>query len=416
MARFITLFLFILTAISGFIMYRQQDVGFLIAGIGDYKFETTLLIAGITALFGIIVLLILLKALGLLHKIFLYFGANRETRLAEKARNALSLGLIELAEGRFAQAEKLLLKQVKHNDNALLAYLAAARAAQQLGEHERRDDYLSRAHEITPSAEIAIGLTKAELQIEHEQYEQALANLNHLHEIAPKHAFVIKLLVKTYRHLSDWKNLQALLADIKNLKIIKDEKLHALELETWQGLLDEQAHCKDLASLIIVWDMMPASLKNQTQLIEYYAHLLIDVDACNQAEQLLRQHLHSNWIESTLALYSQLDVSIDNHHIEQVESWLIEHQHNALLLLALGKFCFNNKLWGKSRSYLEASLSTLAMPQTYLKLAQLLEQYMDEPELAQKNYQLGLECFADKNKNTVSFVSDDIRSALQIAQ
>lgn len=399
MARFITLLLIIIAAISGFTMYRMDDYGYLTAGIGTFSLDTTLLIAGGALLAGIFALVVLFKVFSLIHKIFLYFGAQRKTRLLEKARTTLSQGLIELAEGRFAEAEKLLLKQVKHSDNALLTYLSAARAAQHLGEHERRDDYLRKAHEATPTAEIAIGLTKAELQLAHEQYEQALANLSHLHELSPKHAYVIKLLVKTYRHLSDWNNIQNLLNDIKYLRLYPGDKITRIELETWQGLLSEQAHAHELSKLIETWDKIPTNLKSHTQLVEHYAILLTVLDANKQAEQVLRKHLEAHWVESSIVLYSELNVTIDNHQLEQVEKWLQEHQHNAHLLLALGKLCLNNRLWGKARHYLEASLATMAMPETYLKLAQLLEQHMDEADQAQKYYQQGLECLIGEHQH-----------------
>ena len=417
MARFITLVLIIIAAISGFTMYKMQDDGYFNVGIGDYTFETSLLIAAASILLAIVALLVLSKVLALLLKVIHYFGSQRKERLTEKARTALSHGLIELAEGRFQEAEKLLLKQVKYSDNALLTYLSAARAAQQLGEHERRDDYLRKAHESTPGAEIAIGLTRAELQLAHEQYEQALANLSHLHQLSPNHAYIIKLLLKTYRHLSDWKNIQILLIDVKKQKLLSKEKIHDLEKETWRGLLSAQSSNKDLSELSKVWYKLPDSLKADSDLVEYFVALLLDLGAVNRAEQVLREFLASNWSDSALALYSELDVVIDNKQLEQVESWLQEHQNNAHLLLALGKLCLNKKLWGKARHHLEASLSIHPLPETYLKLAQLLEEHMDEGKQAQIYYQQGLECLAGEQRHEVKIESlqhSEEKSSLKI--
>ncbi|MDH3343094.1 MAG: hypothetical protein OEM07_05165 [Gammaproteobacteria bacterium] len=401
MARFITLILIIAAAVASFAMYKMHDVGYLTAGLGDYKFKTTLLIAGGYLLLGAFVLMIVFKLASLLHKVFLFFGASRKVRQLEKARSVLSHGLIDLAEGRFAEAEKLLLKQVKHSDNLLLTYLSAARAAQQQGEHERRDEYLRKAHEATPTAEIAIGLTKAELQLAHEQYEQALANLTHLYELSPKHVYVLKLLIKTYRHLADWKNIQILLVDVKKQKLLSHDKIHALELETWRGLLSDQANRKELSTLTTIWYKLPDSLKSDSELVEYYSLLLLDLKADKQAEKVLRHYLNSHWSESAMILYSELDIEIDNQQLDQVEFWLQEHQHNAYLLLALGKRCLSKKLWGKARHHLEASLSIHAMPETYLKLAQLLEQHMDEATQAQAYYKLGLESLAGEKHHEI---------------
>lgn len=392
MTRFIILILLIIAAVSGLSLYKIQDIGYLKAGVGEFALETNLLIAGSMVLLAAFSLLLVFKLADLLHKVIAYFGANRKVRLIEKARLELSHGLIDLAEGRFAEAEKLLLKQVKHSDNLLLTYLSAARAAQQQGEHERRDEYLRKAHAAMPTAEIAIGLTKAELQLAHEQYEQALANLTHLYELSPTHSYVLKLLLKTYHHLGDWKNIQSLLVDVKKQNILSSEKIRDLELTTWHGLLSDQSQLNELNAITAIWNELPNSLKSDDSLTEYYAHLLIELKAIKQAEQLLRNHLNLHWSESAIMLYAELDVLIDNSELEQIESWLNDHQHNAHLLLALGKRCLSKKLWGKARQHLEASLAIHATPECYLKLAQLLEHHMDEAKQAQLYYRQGLAC------------------------
>jgi HemY protein len=371
-------------------MYTQKDVGYLNAGFGDYKLETSLLIFGSSLLAALFCFLLLVRALSLFKKAAVFFGARRKTRLAEKARDALSNGLIELAEGRFDKAEKLLLQQVKHSDNALLAYLSAARAAQQQGAHERRDEYLRKAHAETPTAEIAIGLTKAELQLAHNQYEQALATLTHLYELAPKHAYVLKLLGKTYQRLSDWEKLKGLLNDIKKQGVLSTDKMLALEIETWKGLLSNRTHLNNYEHLTALWDDTPHHLKALPDMVEHFARMLIKIGASGKAEEVLRQYLNSAWHESTIILYSELDVLVDNKQLDAAEAWLKEHQHNAYLLLGLGKMCVGRGLWGKARSYFEASIAISPIPQTYLHLAMLLEEHMDEAGLAQENYRQGL--------------------------
>lgn len=93
----------------------------------EYSFDTSLLIAG-GGLLGLLSGLLLLDhAYGLLRRLVSLSGSKRKHRLAVRARNALAQGTIELAEGRFDRAEKIQLQNVSHNDNAMLAYLSAAR-------------------------------------------------------------------------------------------------------------------------------------------------------------------------------------------------------------------------------------------------------------------------------------------------
>ena len=110
-------------------MYIHQDTGSLQLTFATYHFETNLLNVGIATLVFVIALLILSSFYSLLKKFAGLFGSKRADRLANQARLSLEHGLIELAEGRFEKAEKLFLHKITRNENALLCYLSAARAA-----------------------------------------------------------------------------------------------------------------------------------------------------------------------------------------------------------------------------------------------------------------------------------------------
>ncbi len=306
----------------------------------------------------------------------------------------MSQGLIEYAEGRFKQSEKILLQHIRYSDNRLLVYLTAARAAQQLGAHERRDEYLRQAHIDTPNADLAISLTKAELQLAHNQNEQALATLTQLNELSANHTYVLTLLANTYKHLQDWDKLNKILPQLNKYGNLSAESFLSFEINVCNGQLSNIAKNKDAQPLIKFWDDASNHLKTLPDVIEHYAKQLIYVDAADEAEKVLRLYLNKNWQESSIVLYSELDVIVDNKHLEMAENWLKDHQHNAYLLLALGKMCITRSLWGKARNYLEASIAINPMPENYLKLARLLEENMNEPAASQEYYRQGLHLLA----------------------
>jgi HemY protein len=371
-------------------MYSNNDPGLLQLSFAEYYYEASLLKVGIGILGVIFAYLLLAYTFSLLKKLTGFFGKKRSQRLAKKARHSLEQGLIELSEGRFARAEKILLQQVEHNENALLTYLAAARAAQYQGAHDRRDEYIRHAHKSAPDADIAIGLTQAELQMDHNQFEQALVTLDRVNELSPHHAYVLKLLAKTYCKLADWDSLRELLPDVKKAGAIADEKLLSLEIQTWCGLISERSKTGNVDVLTRLWDEVPRNMKLIAEVIEHYARELVKLHASGEAEQVLRDYLDNHWIDSTVILYSELDVMASEKQIEIAEAWLEHHQHNEHLLFALGKMCISRNLWGKARDYLEASLSVKPMPATYLKLAQLLEDHLDDRRQAQEYYRQGL--------------------------
>jgi HemY protein len=59
--------------------------------------------------------------------------------------------------------------------------------------------------------------------------------------------------------------------------------------------------------------------------------------------------------------------------IERAESWLREHRADGALLLALGRLCARQELWGKAQSYLEAAISVEPTYAGHLELARLHE-------------------------------------------
>jgi HemY protein len=387
---------FILSALVALavVMYHENDIGYIKIGLGQYEYSTTLLIFGAALLATSMALYVLARIASAIARFFAVLGSRRRKHLQDKSRHALTQGLIELAEGRFDSAEKILLQKIDQSETPLLNYLAAARAAQQLGAHDRRDEYLRLAHNATPTADVAIGLTKAELQLAHNQTEQALATLLHLTSISPKHFYVLKLLARTYEQLADWKQLVELVPELKRHDVFDQDKLLRIEVSAWTGLLTERTAHRSFELLTELWHDMPHHVKTQHELLEHYARSLVEIGATGEAEKLLRDALKNNWQDSTIRLYSELDVLINSKEFESVESWLSEHACDAHLLLALGKLAMGLTLWGKARSYLEASIACKPMAETYVRLATLLEEHTNEPDIAQNAYRQGMHLLA----------------------
>lgn len=399
MNRLLYVLLISAITIAGFTMYKQNDIGEITFRFADIAFQTNLIVFSAAVACIVFVISGILRLWQFLGQVFAYFGSKRSLRLREKAHQALNQGLIEYAEGRFQQSEKLLLQYIKYSDNRLLAYLSAARAAQQIGAHDRRDEYLRKAHIEAPDADVAIGLTKAELQLAHDQNEQALATLSQLHKLAPDHTYVIALLANTYRQLQDWDNLHEILPQLKKHGNLSDDRFLTFEVDVCNGQLNRLTdhsitHGLGSQPLLDYWQKTPSHLNVLPEIVEHYARQLIRVDAAGEAEQVLRNYLNKNWHESTIVLYSELDIMVDNKQLDMVEGWLEQHQQNAYLLLALGKMCISRSLWGKARNYLEASIAIDPMPENYLKLARLLEENMNETAAAQEYYRQGLHLLA----------------------
>ena len=198
-----------------------QDPGYVVINFRGYLVEMS--VPALVAVF-----LVFLLAAWLLRKLFhapRKLGGVAGRYRTGRAGARLTRGVIEVAEGNFAKGERLLTKSAAGSDAPLLNYLQAARAAHLLGQDERRDAWLRDAYEQSPEAANAVLLTQAELQLDQEQYEPALATLRRIEENSPNHSHALVLLGRLYFRLSDWTNLAALLPKLRKHGRIDEQTL-----------------------------------------------------------------------------------------------------------------------------------------------------------------------------------------------
>ena len=154
--------------VAWFFSTLSREPGYLLLAIGNYTFETSAIVAA----FAFLLLVTLV--------FWLYRSAEwlfDKSRLQNTARKRTTKGLIAYAEGNWSQAEKVMAKAAHRHEAPLINYITAAKAAHERGDDDKRDDYLRLAHESTKGVDAAIGLTKARLQFDSQQWEQCLATL-----------------------------------------------------------------------------------------------------------------------------------------------------------------------------------------------------------------------------------------------
>lgn len=380
----------ILLLATGVALVANSDPGYVLLSHGPWKVEMTLTVATVVLLVGFIGIYYLIRFTVNAWRLPRRMRGWQAERQTHKARAALTRGLIHLEEGQWQAAEQQLIQYVGQADTPLLHYLAAARAAQKQDAHERRDNYLSLAHQSTPGADIAVGLTQAELQLNHRQMEQALATLTHLRQLAPKHNYVLKLLMKLYIELRDWRQLLELLPALLKHAVLSNTQADAMEARAYIELLSASgAKSRSTAALHELWNSIPKRLRTNEDVLISYAGELRAREEESACEVLLREALKKNWYEKAAQLYGLVAGQDTAMQLVHAEAWLKTHPQNPALLLTLGRLARRNRLWGKARSYLESSLAAAPRTETYQELGTLLEE-MNEPGAALENYRNGL--------------------------
>jgi HemY protein len=370
-------------------LWLNQQGGFVLVSLGEWTLQTSviLFVGAILALLVAVYLLV-----GLLRQLF---GVPRRlrgwsrSRKQRQARVGLTDGLIRLAEGRPAEAEKRLLKYIDRSEAPLLHYLAMAVSAQQRGSYEDRDRFLADADRVSPRARLAVGLIQAQLQVEAAQWEQALATLNYLQELAPRNPRVLSMLLKCCLALNEWERLDRLLPELKRQGVVDEARAQALARQVAEQRL-RKAQGTDLVTLEQAWNGLSKAQREDPELALLYIDGLIGFGSEDEAERVLRARLQKDWQPSLVQRYGALKPSEPEKAFAQTEKWLKERPDDALLLYVAGRQALRAKLWGRARLYFEASLGRLPSSQAYHALGALLEN-MGELDAARECYRKAIE-------------------------
>lgn len=382
------LLILLLSVVAALWLHRLG--GIVLISFGDWTVQTSVLIFAIIVVAALAILYALVVVLRGLLGMPGRFGDWRRQRREHRARAHLTKGLLRLAEGRSSDAEKLLLKDVERSEAPLLHYLAAAIAAQRHSSYERRDRYLALADKSSTKAGLAVGLIQAHLQIESQQWEQALATLSYLHEEAPNHPRVQALLLRTCEALEEWDRLELLLPSARRQQALPESELRRLEHELALQRLSRAATDDQGAELEKVWARLSKGLRQDPDLLLVYLDGLIASGQSEQAERLLRTHLAKEYDQELVQRYGLLPISAPHKALAQVEKWLLNRPDDAALLQAAGRFALQANLWGRARSYLEAAIACKPEPATCYLLGALLEK-SGETDAAREYYRRALE-------------------------
>jgi HemY protein len=357
------------------------DQGYVLVDIRGWTLETS--VPGLVLALALLYLAV--RLLGWLVRAPRRAGAAFGELRARRAQRHLDRAFAAIAEGQWGRGERLLGRAAR-GPASLAGYLSAARAAQEQHALERRDEWLRRAYEADPAAGPAVLLTQAELQIDQEQLEQALATLRQLDNMSAGHPRGLALQARVLEKLGDWSALEKLLLQLHSRKALDGAELQLLEVRVARAQL---AAAADGAALDQAWQALRKDLRREPVLLEAYADAALRLGVSSAAEPVLRQALKSSWTTSLVAAYGRLEAADAAGQLATAEKWLRDRPEDAELLLACGRLCLRNQLWGKARSYLETSLAIRPHPEAWRIYGELLVQ-LGESGAASEAFRQGL--------------------------
>ncbi|MFQ1749738.1 heme biosynthesis HemY N-terminal domain-containing protein [Aeromonas veronii] len=302
----IRIIILVAVMVAGLIFGPQAsgNKGYVLIALGNYTIESSVTSAVILAVlfYGALLIVewLLGRVFGLRRKTLGWYGSRRR----RKANQQTVAATLAMAEGHYSQAEKLMIKGASNSDTPLLNYLSAAKAAQARGDDARRDQYLQKAQEENPKAELALTLTQTQLQIEQGQYDTALAMLESVYALNPRHPMVLDQLRQVHLARQDWSALCDLIPSLHKVGKLTPKQEEDLLQQAWSGRLQQAAG--SLETLKAEWQDLPRKLRLEPELLACYGDQLRQLGADGEAATLWQEALRKQPMPQLLARLPKL--------------------------------------------------------------------------------------------------------------
>ncbi|EXI79523.1 MAG: putative protoheme IX biogenesis protein [Candidatus Accumulibacter appositus] len=347
---------------------RYND-GYLLLIVPPYRIEIALSLAIILFIAAFMLLSLVLRTIGLTLSLPRRFGDYRARRRSEKATASLHEAIRLLFEGRFTQALKKAGEAHTAGQDPGLAALLAARAAHGLREPEKEQEWLGRVSD--PRLDPARLMLEAEIAIDHEQYGEAVSVLHALQNISGRHIAALRLELRAQQGCGNWPEVLKLARVLEKREALAPELVQEIKTLAHQETIRQQQ--EDEGQLLTYLRAIPAK-ERSLRLTHTSCQALLEHGVDDEAQRMIEKQLDAQWDSDLVQLYGQVRSSDLTSCIARAEKWLPRHPDDAQLLLALGRLCLQQRLWGKAQIYLEASLSLLDQRAVRLELARLFEQ------------------------------------------
>lgn len=348
------------------------DPGYVLVRIHGWRLETTLVVA----LVALLVAWALLRLLWwLLHW---PFGAFTR-RHRRSCRRRLEEGLVALAEGRHAVAERALGRAARHAPLRAPALLAAAEAASQRGDPKAALEALDRVAELQPQAARVV---RARVLRRDGKAEEALALLAGEAESASLPPAGWREWVNAALLTGDIERAQRGLEPLRRSGALEPAAFAAVEARVLSAALHA---APDSDVLDALWSGLPRAQRRQPALIEAYARRAAALGRGLAAMDEIESALRRQWSPALAGVYGELDGGDVEARLRRAEGWLDAHPDDATLLGTLGRLCARLGLWGKAREYLQRALAQSARPAVWEALGDTYAG-QDNPALAQRCY------------------------------
>jgi len=355
------------------------DPGYVAVRAGRQLFETTIPVF----LMMLVGLYVLLRSIAAALTSRRRLAMLRTERRRRRARADTQRGLLDLAAGNWKRSEELLTRSAGDAESAVVNYVVASRAADLQDAVARRDEWLARAQEAGPEERAPVLVTRAEMQMRRGQLEAALATLQQLDASGDLNSRGLELMARLAQKLGRSELLRNLGPRLRSAKELPEAQVNELLAQAQLQEIRVLGERGDPAAVKSAWDALPRDARRLPQAIVLHARARMDAGAHAEAERALRELIEETGDPAAIRLYGELVLPDPLAPLERAEAWLHVRPDEPDLLATCAQLCLRADLYGKARSYLEASIARKPAAEYSLLLADLLEQMGERERAAQ---------------------------------
>ncbi len=386
----------VFAAAVALVLLGRFDTGYALFIYPPYRVEVSMLFFAVAALAAFALAYAGLRLLRQVLTLPSTVRAYRARRRRERAHAALAAALQAYYEGRYERAEKQAALAFEAGQAPGVAALLAARAAHQMRDFEGRDRWLERADTAGDALKAARLVSRAELALEERDFGAARDALRKLQEAGARDVAATRLLLRAERGAGAWDEVLRLAGQLLKRDAIAPAVAEEYKLQATIELLQRSAD--DAEAFARRWRAVSARDQVQPRVAAAAARHATALGEAALAREILENALAAEWSSRLVVLYGELPEGLSagaraqeaHARIERAERWLLDHERDPDLLAVLGRLCAQAELWGKAKSFLEASLSFEETRRARLELARL-EERLGEADAAQRHYRRAAE-------------------------
>jgi len=364
-----------------------KNPGFIQVELLGYEIKMTAITAGILLALTFLAIWLVYSLVKAPKKAAKHISANH-------SRKKFARGLLALSEGKWAQAEKLLLASVKKSPTPELSYMAAARAAVALNDLGRAEAHLDAAEAVIDNP-LTVDLTRCEIWIKSGQAERALPLLSGILKTYPNNPRAVHLQTQASQQTQDWKLLQQTIPKAEKLALINHQQSNQLKQQVTLELFAEAENTTDLQDL---WQGL--NKKQQAKYSHTYCENGLRLGAYQEVTAYIEKAQKNHFDDQFVVYWSALPYNL-NHRLKVAEKWLIQHPKNAAVLLCNAKLYLAKKDSEKAEDLLLEVLK-IEPSQEVNQLLGLIYQEQNQPEKALSHFHESVM----PNKQAISVIED----------